>query len=155
MGAVALVAVTACAPAKEVVRRVPDGPGADDVYSSRFARDYGRSPTYVERAAWRDALDTRIDQYLRAHPDLDTSPRAALLRYERRVAPGMTGDEVTLLLGRPDARTTDAAAMREAAGRFWLRMAPRAKEMWIYPGGWRVYFDGGRVTDATVRAPLE
>jgi hypothetical protein len=146
------LAVAACAPAKEIVRRMPDGPGAEQVYVARFVRDYGRPPTYAERTTWRDGLDLRIDQYLARHPDIGTSPRTTLLRFDRRVAPEMTQEEVRLLLEAPDLRTTDRAAMAPAAAELWTQLAPQVKEMWEYPGGWCVYFDGPHVTAVTLRS---
>ena len=47
--------------------------------------------------------------------------------------------------------------MRAAAGLFWESIGKRAKEMWTYPSGWRLYFDGDRLVDVIVadRRPLE
>ena len=62
----------------------------------------------------------------------------------------MTGDEVTLLLGAPSARTDDAASMAAAAAAVLARGGQNAREMWAYPGGWSLYFDGDRLVDITV-----
>lgn len=153
VAALVVAAITACAAPKEIVRRMPDGPGAEEVFRARFLRDFGRPPSYDERAAWLDTLDRRIDQFLTRHVEIATSPRATLFRFDRRVTPGMTGEEVTLLLGSPDLRTVDAAAMQAAAAELWTRIAPRAQEMWAYPGGWCLYLDGGRVAAVTLRGP--
>ena len=62
----------------------------------------------------------------------------------------MTREEVTLLLGAPSVRTDDAARMATAARQFWPAVGQNAREMWIYPGGWSLYFDGDRLVDITV-----
>jgi hypothetical protein len=149
----ALVLLSGCASGQPEVRRTGDGPGAEDVFRARFRQEFGREPNYAETERWRDALDVRIARFLTAWPELDLSPRAGELRFHRRVAPGMSQDEVVLLLGLPDSRTDDRAAMARAAAHFWSRIGPGAKQMWVYPGGWRLYFDGDRLADVTVRAP--
>lgn len=147
---VALV-LGACATTGERVQRALEGPGADEVWTARFARSYGRGPTFEERSAWRDELDQRVGAYLRAHPDVGTSPRSSQFRFQRRVQVGMTRDEVLLLLDAPETVTADEAAMRAAAGGFWPSVGPRAKEMWLYPAAWQLYFADGRLVDITVR----
>lgn len=69
----------------------------------------------------------------------------------------MTREEVLLLAGRPDAATSDAAAMEAGARQFWPDVSQRAKEMWVYPAGWRLYFDSDRLVDMTVagRPPIQ
>ena len=73
-----------------------------------------------------------------------------VLRFQRSVVVGMQKDEVVLLLEQPDTMTSDEAAMRNAAGRFWEPIGRHAKEMWTYPSGWRLYFDGDRLVDVIV-----
>jgi len=120
-------------------------------------RGYGRTPTFDEALAWRDDLDRRISDYLVKHPDIATSPRAQQFRVERRIALGMTREEVILLAGRPDSTTADAAAMEAGAMQFWPQVREQAKEMWVYPSGWRLYFDGDWLVDMTVagRPPIK
>lgn len=107
-------------------------------------------PTFDETFAWRDDLDRRISDYLIKHPEIGVSPRAQQFRLHRRLAVGMTREEVTLLAGSPDAATIDVAAMEAAAKQFWPQVGEQAKEMWVYPAGWRLYFDGDRLVDMTV-----
>jgi hypothetical protein len=85
------------------------------------------------------------------------SPRVTQFRVERRVAVGMTKEEVTLLVGLPDAIVSDEKAMEAAARQFWPEVKKRAKEMWTYSGEWQFYFDGERLVDLTVtgRQPIE
>jgi hypothetical protein len=107
-------------------------------------------PTFDETLAFRAALDDRVAAHLSRHPDLSTSTRASQFTFQRRTAVGMTGDEVTLLLGAPSVRTDDGARMATAAGHFWPAVGQHAREMWTYPGGWSLYFDGDRLVDITV-----
>ena len=139
------------------VQRTTQGPTADDVWMARFVQGYGRLPTYDEQIAWKEGLETRILAFLSRRPEIATSPRASQFRFQRSVVVGMQKDEVTALLEQPDAVTSDAAAMRTAAGRFWEPIGARAKEMWTYPPGWRLYFEGDRLIDMVVagRSPLE
>jgi hypothetical protein len=117
---------------------------------ARFVGDYGRLPTFDETLAFRAALDDRVAAYLSRRPDLSTSTRASQFTFHRRAAVGMTGDEVTLLLGAPSIRTDDGARMATAAGQFWPAVGEHAREMWTYPGGWSLYFDGDSLVDITV-----
>ena len=156
-----LVLLAACAMAGCAsgarVQRATQGPTAGDVWMARFVQDYGRLPTFDEQVAWKEGLESRILAYLSRRPEVATSPRASQFRFQRRVMVGMQKDEVVLLLEQPDTMTSDGAAMRAAAGRFWEPIGRHAKEMWIYPSGWRLYFDGDRLVDVIVadRRPLE
>lgn len=117
---------------------------------SRFAQGYGRPPTFEESAAFRVELEQRVSDYLAKHPDINTSTRASHFTFHRRVAVGMTKEEVTLLAGLPEEATRDEAPMQTAARQFWPAVKQRAKEMWVYPGGWQFYFDDDRLVDLTV-----
>ena len=117
---------------------------------ARFTGDYGRPPTFEETSAFRADLEDHVSAYLVSHPELSTSPRAGQFTFHRRVAVGMTREEVVLLAGHPIATTTDPWAMHAAAQRFWPSIGERAKEMWRYPGGWSFYFEGDRLVDLTV-----
>ena len=155
---VALGLAAGCATlAAPAVQRVTEGPTATEIYNERFVRGYARVPTFEETFAWRDDLDRRVSDYLVKHPEIAVSLRAQQFRVQRRVAVGMTREEVTLLAGRPDAVTTDIAAMEAGAQQFWPQVGERAKEMWVYPAGWRFYFDGDRLADMTVagKPPIE
>ena len=143
------VAFSGCASGGTVLRAT-QGPAADDVWVARFVQGYGRMPTFDEELAWKEGLESRILQYLSRRPEVATSPRASRVRFQRSVVVGMEKDEVVLLLEQPDTVTSDEAAMRAAAGRFWEPIGRHAKEMWTYPSGWRLYFDGDRLADMIV-----
>ena len=147
-----LIVFAACAtaPSDKDVQRATEGPTAEEVFMSRFAKGYGRLPTFEESTAFRVELEQRVSDYLTKHPDLSTSPRASHFTFHRRVAVGMTKEEVGLLAGLPYELTEDEAEMEAAARQFWPAVKPRAKEMWVYPGGWQFYFDGDRLMDLTV-----
>jgi predicted small secreted protein len=147
---VAATALAACATFGADVQRTTQGPTADEVWTARFVQGYGRLPTFDEQVTWKDGFETRILAFLSRRPEVATSPRASQLRFERRVIVGMNKDEVVALLEQPDAVTSEVATMRTAAGRFWEPIAPRAKEMWSYSPGWRLYFDGDQLADVVV-----
>ena len=106
-----------CASINEVpVQRATVGPRADSIYNARFVRGYARLPTFDETSKFRDDLDRpRRATTLTKNPAIATSPRASQFRFERRVDLGMTKQEVTLLLGAPDAMTADAERMKASA----------------------------------------
>ena len=139
------------------VQRATEGPTADELHMVRFARGYGRLPTFDESQKFRNEFDERVGDYLNKNSEIGSSPRASQFRFHRRVSVGMTKGEVTLLAGSPDGATQDEAVMKAAAKKFWTAIQARAKEMWIYPGGWQFYFDGDRLADVTVagKPPLE
>jgi len=155
LGALLLLVFTACATTVPV-QRATEGPTADEVWRARFAIGYGRAPTFDEITAWKEQVQERVTAYLGRHPDIAASPRASQFRFHRRIAVGMTKEEVVLLLDRPEATTSDEAAMRAAAAQFWPAIQPHAREMWVYSPGWQLYFDGDRLVDVTVsdRDPL-
>jgi len=139
------------------LQRATRGPTADEIWLARFLQGYGRLPTFDERTAWKEGFESRILAYLSRRPEVATSLRASQLRNQRVAVVGMQKDEVIVLLEQPDAVTSDQAAMRAAAGRFWPPIEKRAKEMWTYPNGWQLYFDGDQLADVIVagHSPLE
>ena len=119
-------------------------------------------PAEIGEAHPRLALTA--DQLAAAHLELEvhggevaTSLRASQLRTQRVPVVGMQKDDVIVLLEQPDTVTSDQAAMRAAAGRFWPPIEKHAKEMWTYPNGWQLYFDGDQLADVIVagHSPLE
>ena len=133
------------------IQRATEGPTAEEVYISRFVQGYGRTPTFDETTAFRTDLDQRVSTYLRQHPEVSRSPRVSQFTFQRRVAVGMTKEEVMLLMGPPAQATQEEKEMQAVARQFWPVIKPRAREMWVYPEGWQLYFDGGdRLVDLTV-----
>jgi len=152
-----LLAGCALATTGEDLQRATRGPTADEVWLARFLQGYGRLPTFDERSAWKEGFESRILTYLSRRPEVATSLRASQLRSQRVAVVGMQKDEVIVLLEQPDAVTSDQAAMRAAAGRFWPPIDKHAKEGWTYPNGWQLYFDGDQLADVIVagHSPLE
>ena len=157
LAALVLALLAGCLSQKDAVQRATEGPTADEICRARFVRGYGRGPSFDETAAWREDFEKRVSAYIRSQPGMVVSPRVSQFRRERRVAVGMTREEVTLLVGAPDAITSDEKLMEVAAKQFWPEVRKHTKEMWIYPDGWQLYFDDDRLVDLTVigRLPLE
>jgi len=130
--------------------RAMEGPEATKIWKLRFATSYGRPPSFEETERFEDQLEQRMRAYLDRRPALASSPRAPNLRFWRRVSVGMTKEEVLLLLDSPDYTTSDPAQMEARARGFWPEVKKRAKEMWSYPDGWSLYFDGDELVDLTV-----
>src|SRR5712691_11417134 len=139
-----------CPSSRLQVQRATQRPKADEIYLMRFLKGYGRPPSFDETMAWREDFDRRVAEYISRQPGMIVSPRVTQFRVERRVAVGMTKEEVTLLVGLPDAIVSDEKAMEAAAKQFWPEVKKRAKEMWTYSGAWQFYFDGERLADLTV-----
>lgn len=148
--AVALAALFLSGCAFALDQRAIEGPEATKLWKLRLAKSYGRPPSFEETLRFEDELEQRVGAYLASHPAVLTSPRAPNLRFWRRVSVGMTKEEVLLLLDKPDHTTSDPARMEAAARQFWPEVKKRAKEVWVYPGGWSLYFDGDELVDLTV-----
>ena len=122
------------------VEQTTQGPTGLDVLTARTVAMNGREPSFDERRYWDNQMELRIAKYLREHPELEQSPRYMELRFWRQVVPGMTMDEVRILLDEPEERTIDPALMAALAERHWSEFERRAKEAWVYYG-WAIYFD--------------
>jgi hypothetical protein len=154
----ALLALAGCAtankagkePTDQDVQRAAEGPTAEKLFMSRFLKGYGRLPTFDESTAFRMDIEQRVSDYLVKHPDLSTSPRASQFTFQRRIAVGMTKEEVVLLAGVPYETTEDQKRMETAARQFWPAIKVRAKEMWLYPDDWQFYFSDDHLVDLTV-----
>jgi hypothetical protein len=138
---------------QETVARTGLGPSAKELFVARSVRAYGRAPSFDETRRWQDQMDDRVNRYLREHPEVELSDRYPDFRLYRQVTPGSTRGEVKTLLEEPDERTVDSALMAVLAGRNWMTLQPKAKEAWVYPGGWVLYFDDQAVVEITRRGP--
>lgn len=130
-------------------QRATEGPTAEDVWKERFQLVNGRSPSFSERQGFETEMEAQVREFLRKNPEVANSYRVSNLRLYRQVIVGMTKEEVSLLLGKPQDVTDDEARMEVLARRWWPAVKPNAKEAWVYPGGWTLYFDGSTVTDMT------
>ena len=132
-----------------VDERATEGPTAQDVWKERFKLANGRGPSFSETQGFEEQMDAKVREFLRNNPEIGNSYRASTLRLFRQVAIGMTKEEVALLLDKPQDVTDDAGRMEVLARRWWPAVKPNAKEAWVYPGGWTLYFDGDALTEMT------
>ena len=146
---------TGCAsgPGGDTIVRTGTGPNAKEVFTTRTVMAYGRGPSFDETRRWQDQVDERVFRYLRDHPEIERAERYSDFRFYRQVTPGSTRGEVRALLDDPDERTIDGALMAVLAGGNWTGMQGKAREAWVYPGGWVLYFDDKAVVDITRRGP--
>jgi hypothetical protein len=129
--------------------RTTDGPTAEDIWRVRFEETNARRPSFAEEQRFTEELDGRVREFLDRHPELASSYRVGTFRHFRQAALGMTKAEVRLLLGDPREVTADPARMEALARRFWPTVKEKAKEAWVYPAGWTLYFDGDALADIT------
>ena len=101
-------------------------------------------------------MDEKVKNYLREHPELEGTSRYTEFRFWRQVAPGSTPGEVRVLLGEPREQTIDPAMMATLGEQHWVAVRETAKEAWVYPLGWVVFFDDKGVVDMLRRvSPLD
>ncbi len=112
--ALALALLAGCASQKDAVQRATEGPTADEIYLARFQRGYGRGPTFDETMAWRADFDKKVTEYITRQPGMVASPRVGQFRVQRRVAVGMTREEVALLVGLPELVTPEIDRLHQA-----------------------------------------
>jgi hypothetical protein len=153
----ALVSVTlvlaACAALRPLEQRTTQGPTAQEFWMYRVLLTNGREPNFDERRHWEDQIDDQIGRYLRAHPEAANSLDVSTFRFFRRASVGMTKEQVVILLGSPEAVTTDPAEMEKLARKYWPAVKGQAKEAWVYPLGWHLYFADSRLVDITQYLP--
>ena len=130
-------------------QRTIEGPTAEDIWKARFQVVNGRSPSFAEKQTFEEEMEARVRDFLRNNPEVANSLRVGNLRLFRQVTVGMTKEEITLLLGKPQDVTDDPARMEALARQFWPVVKAHAKEAWLYPVGWTLYFDGDALTDIT------
>jgi hypothetical protein len=148
--ALLLVALTfaGCA-RKNVEQRTTEGLSAEQMFIYRALQQNGREPTWEERRTWQDDLDLRISRYLNEHPEVANSYAVTKFRSLRQSSVGMTQEQVEILLGSPDEKTTDTDRLEKIARKYWPRIQGRAREAWLYPLGWNFYFGDGTLVDIT------
>lgn len=139
--AAALLLAAAGCVSTDVVERTTRGPLAQEFLVARSYEVNGRAPNFEEKRYWEDQIDSRISKYLREHPELQQTTRFSDFRFWKQVTPGSTPAEVKVLLEDPSEQTIDPALMAALAERHWSAIRPKAKEAWVYPLGWVLYFD--------------
>lgn len=151
MAGLGLLLLAGCAAPLETVERTAHGPKAEALFITRSFLTNGREPTFDERRMWEDRMDDRVSRYLRAHPEMERTPRYSDFRFWRQVSLGSARGEVRALLEEPEEETVDPALMAALAKQHWPEVSRRAREAWVYPPGWVIYFDEGGVTDVVRR----
>jgi len=146
LAAAALLA-GACAATEPVLERTTRGPNAEEFFIQQSFAANGRAPSFDEKRVWQDQMDEKVFKYLREHPELESTSRYSEFRFWRQVAPGSTPDEVKVLLGEPREQTVDPALMASLGEQHWNAVRTAAKEAWVYPLGWVVFFDDKGVVD--------
>lgn len=147
----------ACAMTQPVLERTSRGPNAEEFFIQQSFAANGRAPSFDEKRVWQDQMDEKVFTYLREHPELEGTSRYSEFRFWRQVAPGSTPGEVKVLLGEPREQTLDPALMAALGEQHWTTVRTTAKEAWVYPLGWVVFFDDkGVVVDMLRRvSPLD
>jgi hypothetical protein len=157
-GALAALALllASCAATQPTLERTSRGPNAEEFFIQQSVAANGRAPSFDEKRVWQDQMDEKVFKYLREHPELESTSRYSEFRFWRQVAPGSTPGEVKVLLGEPREQTVDPALMASLGEQHWIAVRATAKEAWVYPLGWVVYFDDKGVVDMLRRvSPLD
>jgi hypothetical protein len=153
----AALLTAACAATQPTLERTSRGPSAEEFFIQQSVAANGRPPSFDEKRVWQDQMDEKVFRYLREHPELESTSRYSEFRFWRQVAPGSTPGEVKVLLGEPREQTIDQALMGVLGERHWVALRATAKEAWVYPLGWVVYFDDKGVVVDMLRkvSPLD
>ncbi len=98
------------------------------------------------------ALKAEIEKYISQHPDLSESAKSNLR--ELKVTQGATGDEVTLLLGKPDKVVRAGGGGPYGASEIWIYKISKIRifTIFIIPvffvhEGYYLYFKDGRLVE--------
>ena len=151
--ALAALLLPACRSMRAVEQRTTQGPSAEELWFVRMYTLNGREPSFDERRHWEDQIDRRISQYLREHPDTANSFDVSTFRFYRRATVGMTKEQIVILLGQPASTTVESGEMEKLAKKYWPEIKAEAKEAWVYPLGWHLFFADNRVVDITQIRP--
>jgi hypothetical protein len=147
--ALAALLLPACRTLRSVEQRTTQGPSAEELWFVRVYTLNGREPSFDERRHWEDQIDRRISRYLREHPEAANSFDVTTFRFLRRASVGMTKEQIVILLGQPASTTADPGEMEKLAKKYWPEIKTEAKEAWVYPTGWHLFFADDRVVDIT------
>src|SRR5688572_17141964 len=125
----------------DIPERMGRGPRAEEMFYAKISATSGREPNFDEKRQWKDQMDERVFKYLREHPEMEQTTRYSDFRFWRQVSEGSTPAEVRTLLDEPYEQTIDPARMGALAKQQWPDVRTKAKEAWLYPLGWILYFD--------------
>jgi hypothetical protein len=154
VAAVALLVLAGCARfGPPLEQRTSHGPTARQFWLMRAMMANNKQPGIDERRHWEDQLDQQIAQYLRQNPEAANALHVSSFRFDKQVVTGMTKEQVLILLGAPEAVTSDQAEMEKLARRYWKDIQGSVTEVWVYELGWRMFFSGPKL--ATITQYLE
>ena len=149
------LAAGGCLATAPVLERTARGPSAEEFFIQQSYATNGRPPNFDEKRVWQYQMDDKVFKYLREHPELEATSRYTEFRFWRQVTTGSTHGEVKVLLGDPRERTIDPALMAALGEQHWTAVRASAKEAWVYPLCWVVFFDDKGVVDLLRRvSPL-
>jgi len=128
-------------------KRIKSGFGGEK--KSITIKDFRGNDAYDEDIA---ALKEEVEKYIFQHPDLSESAKNNLR--EIKVTQGATGDEVVLLLGKPDKLARVSGGGRYGASAIWIYKLSkiRAFTIFIIPvffphEGYYLYFKDGALVE--------
>ena len=148
ISALVLVVLAGCASSMGAVEdRTTHGPKAEQIWMAQVMERTGRMPSFEESNAWRDQSDQRISRFLMQHPEVANSFEVQGFRFDKQVSVGMTKEQVTVLLGAPEAIVTDVKDLEKLARKYWPSMKDKVSEAWLYTLGWRVFMHEDKVVD--------
>jgi hypothetical protein len=136
-----------------VEQRTPQGPTAETMFKLRSVAMNGREPNFNERVQWDTAMEQKITEYLRKHPEKANALNISTFRFVRQVTTGMDQEQVLILLGPPVEVSESQARMEQVARRYWPQIQGNATMVWVYLEGWAIYFAGQNVVDITQYLP--
>ncbi len=138
---------------RELDQRSSSGPTAEQMLNGRAVLQTGRDASFDERMTFENDLDQRISRYLTQHPEVANSFDVSTFRVNHQVMVGMSKEQVEILMGPPDSTVKDAAEIEKLARRFAPAVKAKADEAWVYPLGWRFYFEGVKLIAITQYLP--
>ncbi len=144
LGLLILLSATGCLsmPASDQPERMGRGPRAEELFYARVSQRSDREPNFDERRQFKDQMDERVFKYLRENPAIEQKAYYSEFRFWRQVSEGTAPEEVRVLLYDPLEQTIDPARMGALAKGQWTGdVRDKAKEAWVYPLGWILYFD--------------
>jgi len=149
--------IAGCVTPEPKLERTVRGPSAEEFFVQQSVATNGREPSFDEKGIWMNQMDEKISKYLRDHPELEQSPRYTEFKFWRQVTPGSKPGEVKVLLGEPREQTIDPALMSSLGEQHWTNLRATAREAWVYPLGWVVFFDDKSEVVDTLRkvSPLQ
>jgi hypothetical protein len=98
----------------------------------RLRRELTREEKLALGETVREELRDRIERYISSRHDLGEERKYRLRNAP--VTPGLTREEVALLLGEPGEVTRDPSRIKQLASKHWSRVRDITDEAWMYQG---------------------